>query len=162
MLGVMGIPEGVIHIEQFAPKIEDPNAAGGETWIPNYIEGLSLRPGFEVVRAVGLVRDADRGARSKFESTRAHLRNGGLPVPRRHAELARVGSGDEALTVGVFIMPDGQRGGSLEDLYLDAIAYESDRTRDRALLCVDSFLSCLDPRSRLPAARRKRPASMPG
>jgi hypothetical protein len=155
MLGVIGIPEGLIHVEQYAPKGADATGASGETWISTYISGLALRPGFEVVRSLGLVRDADQGARSKLQGLQHHLREAGLPVPRNHGELAS-GRQPQALTIGIFVMPDGRRRGALEDLYLDAIEHFSESSRDRALACVDAFVRCLDQGSRLTAARRKK------
>jgi hypothetical protein len=155
MLGMMSIPEGVIHIEQYAATATDKSVASGETWISDYIEILTLRPGFERVRAVGFVRDGDRAPRSKLQSVQHHLRLAGLPIPRSHGELV-IGTQPQALTIGVFVMPDGRRRGALEDLYLDAVEYFSESSRDRALHCVDAFLDCLDPVRRMQATRRKK------
>jgi hypothetical protein len=157
MLGEMGIERGLIEIEQFAPRRADGALQGGESWIPLYIGGLPLRQGFDRLRALGIVQDADRGPKSKLKSVRALLKEAGLPVPRIHGELARsLPSGSERLTVGVFIMPDGQRQGTLEDLYFDAIDERSHQSRDRSLDCVDAFLDCLDPQRRFRVARRRK------
>jgi hypothetical protein len=155
MLGVMGIPEGLIHIEQYAPKSTESSSASGETWISHYLQGLTLRPGFERVRSVGFVRDADRAPRSKLEGLQHHLGRAKLPVPRSHGVVMTVME-PKSLTVGLFIMPDGRRRGALEDLYLDAIDYFSVRSKDRAIECVDAFIHCLDPRGRMNAARKKK------
>jgi hypothetical protein len=151
----MGVREGLIHIEQYSPRTAEAGSAGGETWIPSYVSGLRIRPGFEHVRSIGFVRDADRGPKAKLLSLRYHLKAAALPVPRSHGAFA-TRSRPDSMSVGVFIMPDGVSHGALEDLYLAAVEHQSVVARDRALVCVDSFLDCLDPGSRTSSANRAK------
>lgn len=157
MLGEMGIERGLIEVENFAPRGGSTSGAGGEAWVPEYIKGLPLRPGFERLRALGIVRDADRGPKAKLKSTRALLKEAGLPTPHGHGAIVRESRPEvENLCVRVFIMPDGRRPGALEDLYFDAIEEAASGTHDRSIDCVDAFLNCLDPQRRFRLARRKK------
>ena len=63
------------------------------------------------LRAIGVVRDADDSARSSFQSVCDSIRSVGYEPPGAHGEFSNA-----ELPIGVFIVPDGSRGGAIETL----------------------------------------------
>jgi hypothetical protein len=112
---------------------------GGKHKLKHYLAELNKRPGFDRVRSVGVTRDADLDVAGAFASVRGLLLANGFTPPDSPGEVK-----DGLLNVGVFILPDNNRAGMLEDLCLDAVR------EDPALACVDEFLTCIETR----AARR--------
>ena len=91
----------------------------------------------DIVRIIGIVRDADDVYDTAFQSVSDSLRRVGLPAP--HAPATPVNSlidGSE-ISVAVYIMPDNASSGDLETLILRAV---EGRT---ALDCVDTYIECL-------------------
>lgn len=84
------------------------------------------------LRAIGVVRDADDSARSSFQSVCDGLRNVGYQPPGAHGEFSNA-----ELPIGVFIVPDGSRGGAIETLCRESVRAES------VANCVDEYLACL-------------------
>jgi hypothetical protein len=111
----------------------------GKPQLPRFLLGLRDSTEFETVHALGIFRDADASPRSAFQSVRDRLQQLELPRPRRAGELnAGVSRIDGIVrTVGVFIMPDNQSPGALEDLCLRAI------DGDAGLVCAQTFLECV-------------------
>jgi hypothetical protein len=106
---------------------------GGKTKLRDFLEALRLIPGFADLASLAITRDADSEANGAFASVRASLENAGLPAPAGHNQPA-AGS---TLTVRVWIMPDGNRPGMLEDLCMDAVQ------ADPASPCVEAYFKCL-------------------
>ena len=113
-----------------------------------YLEIFTQKAAFkEKVQRLGIVRDAESpAAQGAFQSVQTALRDSGLPVPS--AMKALEGS---PLAVGVFILPNCQDAGMLENLCLTAVAESEHGTPDGVLPCVDEFFACLDKRGRKPA-----------
>src|SRR5687768_14726871 len=111
----------------------------GKPRLPTFLLGLRDSTEFETVRALGIFRDADASARSAFQSVQYRLRRLNLPCPRRASEAITETCVFDGIvrTIGVFIMPDGQSSGELEDLCLQAIS------EDLGLVCAQEFLSCV-------------------
>ena len=84
------------------------------------------------LRAIGVVRDADDSARSSFQSVCDGIRSVGYEPPGAHGEFSNA-----ELPIGVFIVPDGSRGGAIETLCRESVRAES------AANCVDEYLACL-------------------
>ncbi|MHB1422516.1 MAG: DUF3226 domain-containing protein [Gemmataceae bacterium] len=106
---------------------------GGKDYLPIYLKELKRRPGAERLVALGVTRDADDDCANAFAKIRGALNANGFGFPSAPGQIQ---SG--LLRVGVFIMPDNQRPGMLEDLCLDSVA------TDLALPCVDEFFRCVD------------------
>jgi hypothetical protein len=104
---------------------------GSEKFRPNIIN-LPKLDNFDSVISVGIVRDADTSARNTFTSIQDALRDANLPVPPQPMTL----SGDEQRVI-VYIMPDNNNNGSLEDLCLRSIL------EDPTYSCVDEYFNCL-------------------
>ncbi len=85
-----------------------------------------------MVKAIGIVRDADESAGSAFQSVANDVRAVGLRAPQRHAEYSR---GNPA--VGIFIVPDGSSSGAMETLIRRTV--NGDSTAE----CVNAYLNCL-------------------
>lgn len=84
------------------------------------------------LRAIGIVRDADDSARNTFRSVRDGIRSVGYEPPGAHGEFSNA-----ELPIGVFIVPDGSRGGAIETLCRESVRAES------AANCIDEYLACL-------------------
>lgn len=105
---------------------------GGKTQLSRFLRTLPTVPGFSDLKSLGITRDGDDSARSAFESVAGSLGKAGLPIPKRPGEYV-----PGSPRVGVFILPDCQRPGMLEDLCLDSIQ------AGPAMACVNGFFDCL-------------------
>jgi hypothetical protein len=121
----------LLHHLRRVDEIEVRNFGGLGYW-PTYPRALAATPGFAAVTSLGIVRDAERSARSALQSIQTALAAAGLPVPSRHAVVA-VGTPN----VSAFILPDGNRPGMLESLCLSAVA------SDPATACLDPYFDCV-------------------
>lgn len=123
---------------------------GGKTRLSNYIATLPKRPGFANLVAIAITRDADHDAEAAFQSVCTALENAQLITPRTSGSF---GAGNPK--VGVFILPDCQNRGMLEDLCLASV------TADPAMTCVDDFIRCVENTGRQPDNLARR-GFMPG
>jgi hypothetical protein len=115
---------------------------GGKTKIRVYLAGLVLDPLFPSVDALAVVRDADHpmasaapgasAASDAWKSACAAIEHARLPVPARHGVLS-LGRPRTA----IYIFPDGESDGMLEDLCLKAF------TSDVAYPCMERYFECL-------------------
>src|SRR5262249_31167794 len=96
-----------IHVEKY----------GGTARLDRYLRELPLRPGYERLVALGVTRDADADCADTFNRVRGSLAANGFTYPAAPGEIVQA-----LFHVGVFILPDNQRPGMLEDLCLDSIA----------------------------------------
>lgn len=106
--------------------------------------------GFSKVRALGIVRDAERNpASSAFTSICSILEKYSLPIPKAANTLIDgKNAQDRNIRIGVFIMPNNADAGILEDLCLASVRTEP------VFGCVDRYLECC--RSALPENERPR------
>lgn len=82
--------------------------------------------------AIGIMRDADDYPRRAFQSITDALRSLSLPVPSSQGEFVQ---GNPSL--GIFILPDGESKGSIEDLCWASVKETA------AGECTASYLQCL-------------------
>ena len=114
-------------------EVEIRNFGGGGD-MAGYLGALANTPGFDqIVRSIGIVRDAERNAESTFQGVQTALGKANLLIPA--TPEARV-EGNPA--VSVLILPGGSRPGMLETLLCDSI--EQDDAKD----CIDAYFHCLD------------------
>lgn len=104
----------------------------GKVRFREQIEILPKLDNFQMVEAIGVIRDADSSFDNALASLQDSLRNAGLSVPDR----ASVHTGQHP-RVGIFIAPDNHNPGSLENLCLASIE------GDPILGCVEGYLKCL-------------------
>ena len=89
-------------------------------------------PGFENVRSLGIVRDADTDPAAAFRSICQALNEVGLAVPERCLEP----SGSRP-RVAAMVLPSEGVPGSLETLCVEAVR------DDKAMPCVEGYFDCL-------------------
>lgn len=109
--------------------------ARGSNNIRGMLGAVRNAPGASNLRALGVVRDADRAPRGAFQSVQDALRDAGLPCPGQPLEVAE-GRPDRPNIV-VFITPGEDRPGDLETLCLEAVR------SDPAFACVETYFRCL-------------------
>jgi hypothetical protein len=98
----------------------------------------------DIVRIIGVARDADDYYDRAFQSVGNSLRRAGLPVPNAPIVSANGMLDGAAMLATVYIMPDNGSPGDLEALCLDAV-------RDApAVSCVDRYFECLQSVGRVP------------
>jgi hypothetical protein len=120
---------------------------GGKDKLADVLYAFPRRPDFPQVVSLGILRDADGDAGGAFQKVCTALRNANLAYPVAHSQ----GAGASP-RVSVFILPDGQNDGMLEDLCLAAVQ------ADPATPCVEEFFTCVQRQSgrqpRIPAKAR--------
>ncbi len=104
----------------------------GKQNIPNRIKILPVEANFEIVKTIGIVRDADNDPNGAFISIVNALKSSGLPIPKRQGSFT---SGKPK--TGIFIIPGVKREGIFEDLCLDSVA------TDPAFECIEDYFACL-------------------
>ncbi|GEM_PF-2440683 len=114
--------------------------AGGKYGFRQDLADLKDLPGFDSVRRIAIIRDADLSAEQAFQSVSNALQSESLPVPDRPGHFATDETG--MITVGIFVTPDNKRSGCLESLLVDIIKSRNLRS------CVDEFFKCADKPSR--------------
>jgi len=106
--------------------------SGGVTNIKDRLTGIVKMSGFSRVNAIGIIRDADSDSSSSFLAVKNALRDLQLPCPGNSFEVT-----DTNPKICVFILPDDNTNGELEDLCLMSI---NDKNEMR---CVDQYFGCL-------------------
>lgn len=104
---------------------------GGVTQLGDFLAALQGSASFEIVEAIGILRDAERGVAAAFQSVQDSLKTAALPVPN---ELGSRAAGAPGVTV--FIL--GGDGGMLETLLNRTVADEPEQR------CVEEFLRCVE------------------
>ncbi len=91
---------------------------GGKDKFPRKILVLPTADGFENVQLLGILRDAeDNPAKSTFDSVCSDLKRVDLPLPQALTSFSATKP-----SIGVFVMPNNNRAGMLEDLCLESLA----------------------------------------
>lgn len=122
---------------------------GGNSELPRYLTILKNMDGFEAIRSLLVVRDAETNAEAACQEIQAALQRNALPVP----EAPRCWRGD-APQVGFALFPqcDGTlRNGTLEDLCLSIL---SDPLACDTLASIDKFLAHIEASRGTPLNRR--------
>ena len=105
----------------------------GKTKLRTELEAITLISGFDRVRRLAFTRDANGNSQSAFQSVSDVLKKLDLPTPKNPGEY----TSKTHPIVGVFILPDNERSGMLEDLCLESVADHP------VMTCVDQFMTCL-------------------
>ena len=106
-----------------------------------YLKALPSVSGFDQVRSLGIVCDAEDSADARFQSVSNGLLAAGLPAP-----AAPLSATEGTPRVVVLINPHGAAHGSLEDVCVASAG------ADPAIPCVDAYLDCLR-RAEIPGPR---------
>ncbi len=118
----------------------------------DYIRLLVKTPGYENVKSLGLIKDADGNPEGAFQSICSVIRNAnvGLSVPKK----AGIPVGDSPKVIAM-VVPEtlaGDESGMIEDLCLRSVA------EDSALVCVDNYFQCLYEQGTTISANKKSKA----
>ncbi|KFZ32293.1 hypothetical protein JS44_12375 [Anoxybacillus flavithermus] len=104
---------------------------GGKRNFAKELKMLALLTGFEKVKTLIIVRDADDNADDAFASARSALHSIHFHTPNCQNELREY----EGRKVGIYIMPGNFENGMLEDLCMSSVADQP------VISCIESFLS---------------------
>jgi hypothetical protein len=133
------IGEGVDEVNFFEALIKHLGLSGiqveqygGRGNLRPYLKEFGVRPDRDVVQSLGITRDADDQPQGAFQSVCALLQANGLPAPAGPGQIV-----DGPPRVGVFIMPDNQSQGMLEDLCLAAVQGQPGYS------CLDDYFQCI-------------------
>ena len=113
-----------IDCEHIPVAIKSPDSSGHQiaSGIDALLEGMPTEVRSGTGRSVGFVLDADEDAGDRWNAVRDRLKGVGLTLPHRIPQEGFVG---EASTfqarVGVWLMPDNQRSGALEEFLQDLV-----------------------------------------
>ncbi len=107
---------------------------GGKSKFKDKIKLLTKLDGFDEVTHFGLIRDADENYNSAFESLIYSLKNSYLPYPKKGHSFSEENNN---LRVGIFIMPNKNKKGALENLCIEIIK------EDKDFNCIKKFIDCL-------------------
>ena len=118
---------------------------GGKEKLGVYLRTLIITPGFDTVRSVGVVRDADSDCTAAFKSVVYALKNAKLPAPTN--ELV-VHNGPPR--TAVFIAPGNGQPGELEDCLLASV---NDRP---ALPCINTLVDCIETATKKNISKRSK------
>ncbi len=106
---------------------------GGKDQFEDRIQELvNTRSGFENIKSIGIVRDADNHPKATFDSICSVLKKVKLPKPKAPLQPA-----EGPPKVAIMIIPDEHSKGMLENVCLDSVS------DDPAMVCVDEFFDCL-------------------
>ena len=115
-------------------KIQIMNVVGVKKIKPT-LKAITFLPEFSSVKAVGIIRDADKNAQDAFKSISNALKFCDFPTPNKMLSIAKE---EDKPAVSVMILPDCKSPGTLEDLVLASLE------DDPAISCIEIFFKCLD------------------
>ncbi len=100
-----------------------------------FLAGLVATPGFEALRSLGVLRDADQDAAAAFESIQDALRANGIEPPPKPGALEHREADGRTLRVGILVLPEAGTG-MLETVLCRTFADQS------IAACIDEFMAC--------------------
>lgn len=106
--------------------------AGSKDNIGSFLQALTVASGFDRVKTLGVVRDADGPPASAFANVRTALRNARLPAPDKPLQVKK-----KKPAVSVMILPAPDRAGMLETLCWEAVNLRPE------IPCITAFLDCV-------------------
>ncbi len=105
----------------------------GKKNLPATLKSLHVRPGFNNLTSIAIIRDADdKIGQIVFEEIVNVLKKTSLSIPMSFAEFSH-----GTPKVGIFVIPGKDKNGELEDFLLESITTNSE------MRCVDSFINCI-------------------
>ena len=106
---------------------------GGVGELGGFLVGLRGRSGFQNVKSIGIIRDAETGAAAALQSVHTSLKHAGLTVPNEPEQLSR----DGQPAVGVLILPGQDKSGMLETLLCETFVDGPE------CQCINAFFKCV-------------------
>lgn len=108
---------------------------GSDSSFKSIIMLISKSSNLHIVRKLGFIRDADTNPYDSYRSIYFALQRNGLPFPINPQEFNIT----TTPSVGIFIMPDHDSNGELEDILLRSIEGEPIEN------CINNYFYCIDP-----------------
>ncbi len=105
--------------------------AGGKDRFKTVLPTFTIASGFKSIKKIGIVMDADEHAENTFRSVSGTIEKIGLTPPEKPGNFSK-----NIPSVGIFIMPDNNSNGMLEDLCLSSVRDQ------KAMKCVEDFIIC--------------------
>jgi hypothetical protein len=135
--------EGLDYCYMLLSQIkDDPQLQDVQLWdftaAPNgnfgrWLEVFTTLPGYgDMIRAIGVIQDAEESAEGTFRNTVQALTNVGLAHPTRTMEVTA-----SKPAIGILVMPHSRPSGCLEHAVLEA------RQPDLPLHCAEQYLDCV-------------------
>ncbi len=94
---------------------------------------LKKRPNFNMLSTIGITKDADdKSVENIFKTINTHLKENDFSRPSSLANFSNEGHPK----IGVFVLPDCERTGELEELFIDALP------NSEILQCINQFVEC--------------------
>ena len=122
----------------------DIHSFSGNDRLPHFLAGFVNIPGFQVVRSVGILMDAEgRSAGAAMDKVRSAVERSGLGITDRYG-------GEGRPAVETMILPDNQGEGMFETLLWRSVSSLSMRE------CVETFLRCAEQSSGQEVQRRDK------
>lgn len=106
---------------------------GGKDDYKNKLPLLKKTSGFDNVKKIAIIIDAHDDCNSTFKSIYNIIRRKMKLIPPKTPNTYS----EENPSIGIFIMPDNCKNGSIEDLCLNTIKSDS------SLKCIDIFIECI-------------------
>lgn len=120
LLGQRGFGYGSYGIDPPPPPLPEPKAPG--QGIDDVLAGIGLTVRSGTGRSAGFVVDANDCLRDRWKAVASRLGQVGVAVPKMIPSEGFVGvSREYKARVGVWLMPDNQRSGALEDFLADLV-----------------------------------------
>ena len=107
----------------------------GKDRLNDVLKTIKQTPGFNSVKALGIVRDSNSHPARTFQSIQNALKSAGFSCPKKEMEMV----GEEP-KISIKLIPGINQTGMLEDLCLSSVR------ADPAINCVDSYFDCLKER----------------
>jgi hypothetical protein len=99
----------------------------------NEFEGITLRPNFNQVKKLGIIKDAETSFINTEKSITNMIKMHNLPKPVKANEFVS----NNTISIGYYIMPDNNENGMLENLFLKTL--ENQPIMD----CVNQYFKCI-------------------
>lgn len=137
--GKLLLVEGVDDVKFFTSLLKFLNinqgiyiySVDGKDNFRKIIPAVTKCRGFDKVRIMGIVQDADNDEGRAFQSICEYLRRATLPIPQKVNKFV----GDD-IRIGIFIMPGISTDGTLEDLCMATVSSHP------IIPCIDKFFNC--------------------
>ncbi len=132
--------KALFKIPQLEPQLENIQIKPleGKDQLHKRMKAWVLTSGWDDVKSIGLIRDADKSAKSAFDSIAGVLKRNGLSIPNSPGTFSKQIPKKGKPRTGIFIISNGKDHGTLESLCLSTVK----ENNSKMVKCIDSFMKC--------------------